>query len=148
MLTTANKGRYVVKKCQKHVYVICEGSLTKYKVTSYPQSYAWYYQDLWRVQGILYFWQKISSLVFSKFRSPHIRTFCVVVSTLNSHPVYWGSNPFTSTLYLTLLISLPNLFAISCLSTNMLILWCHLLVFPLQKLLSIRARESGVPDNS
>ena len=23
----ANKGRYMVKKCQKHVYVICEGSL-------------------------------------------------------------------------------------------------------------------------
>ena len=29
MLTIANKGRYVVKKCQKHVYVICEGSLIK-----------------------------------------------------------------------------------------------------------------------
>ena len=27
MLTIANKGRYVLKKCQKHVYVICEGSL-------------------------------------------------------------------------------------------------------------------------
>ena len=27
MLTIANKGRYMVKKCQKHVYVICEGSL-------------------------------------------------------------------------------------------------------------------------
>ena len=27
MPTIANKGRYVVKKCQKHVYVICEGSL-------------------------------------------------------------------------------------------------------------------------
>ena len=27
MLTIANKGRYVVKKSQKHVYVICEGSL-------------------------------------------------------------------------------------------------------------------------
>ena len=27
MLTIANKGRYLVKKCQKHVYVICEGSL-------------------------------------------------------------------------------------------------------------------------
>ena len=29
MLTIANKGWYVVKKCQKHVYVICEGSLTE-----------------------------------------------------------------------------------------------------------------------
>ena len=28
MLTIANKGRYVVKKCKKHVYVICEGSLS------------------------------------------------------------------------------------------------------------------------
>ena len=28
MLTIANKGRYVVRKWQKHVYVICEGSLT------------------------------------------------------------------------------------------------------------------------
>ena len=28
MLTIANKGRYMVKKCQKHVYVICEGSLS------------------------------------------------------------------------------------------------------------------------
>ena len=27
MLTIANKGRYVIKKCQKPVYVICEGSL-------------------------------------------------------------------------------------------------------------------------
>ena len=27
MLTIANKGRYVVKTCQKYVYVICEGSL-------------------------------------------------------------------------------------------------------------------------
>ena len=27
MLIIANKGRYLVKKCQKHVYVICEGSL-------------------------------------------------------------------------------------------------------------------------
>ena len=26
MLTIANMGRYVVKKCQKHAYVICEGS--------------------------------------------------------------------------------------------------------------------------
>ena len=29
MLTFANKGRYVVKKCQKHVYIICEGSLKR-----------------------------------------------------------------------------------------------------------------------
>ena len=29
MLTIANKGRYMVKKCQNHVYVICEGSLRK-----------------------------------------------------------------------------------------------------------------------
>ena len=29
MLTIANKGRYVLKKCQKHVYVSCEGSLSK-----------------------------------------------------------------------------------------------------------------------
>ena len=28
MLTIANKGGYMVKKCQKPVYVICEGSLT------------------------------------------------------------------------------------------------------------------------
>ena len=28
MLTLANKGRYMVKKWQKHVYVICEGSLS------------------------------------------------------------------------------------------------------------------------
>ena len=28
MLTIANKGSYVVKKCQNHVYVICECSLT------------------------------------------------------------------------------------------------------------------------
>ena len=27
MLTIANKGGYMVKKCQKPVYVICEGSL-------------------------------------------------------------------------------------------------------------------------
>ena len=30
MLTIANKGRYVVKKSQKHVYVICECSLISY----------------------------------------------------------------------------------------------------------------------
>ena len=29
MLSIANKGRYVVKKCQKHVYVVCEGSLNQ-----------------------------------------------------------------------------------------------------------------------
>ena len=27
MLTIANKGMNVVNKCQKHVYIICEGSL-------------------------------------------------------------------------------------------------------------------------
>ena len=34
MLTIANKGTYVVKKCQKHVYVICEGSLTAMGVSA------------------------------------------------------------------------------------------------------------------
>ena len=29
MLTIANEGGYMVKKCQKPVYVICEGSLNK-----------------------------------------------------------------------------------------------------------------------
>ena len=29
MLTITNKGGYMVKKCQKPVYVICEGSLMK-----------------------------------------------------------------------------------------------------------------------
>ena len=28
MLTIAKKGGYMVKKCQKPVYVICEGSLS------------------------------------------------------------------------------------------------------------------------
>ena len=28
MLTIANKGRYVVKKYQKYVYVFCEGSIS------------------------------------------------------------------------------------------------------------------------
>ena len=27
-----NKGRYMVKKCQEHVYVICESSLTSFQV--------------------------------------------------------------------------------------------------------------------
>ena len=31
MLTIANKGGYMVKKCQKPVYVICEGSLKEKK---------------------------------------------------------------------------------------------------------------------
>ena len=35
MLTIANKGRYVVKKGQKHVYVICEGFLNSFFLLTY-----------------------------------------------------------------------------------------------------------------
>ena len=53
MLTIANKGRYMVKKCQKHVYIICEGSLNENETDRY------FFQDFLCITLLIHMFCKI-----------------------------------------------------------------------------------------